>query len=75
MEAIKHNGDALQFISEDLCTLKLCLEAVKNGKSLEWVPRKLKSSEMCLTVIKQSKNFDFDWVPKILVTKEIAHQY
>ena len=66
MKAVKENGCALQYVSENLKDKEICLEAVKeNGSALRHVPERLIDKEICVEAVKQN-GFALRHVPERL---------
>jgi len=72
LQAVRQNGDALQYVPENLRTPELCFEAVRQyGYELRFVPQELRTPELCLAAVRQYGDA-LEYVPENLKTFEIC---
>jgi hypothetical protein len=57
LEKVKKDGNALDYVPEEIKTEEMCLAAVRDlGNALCWVPEDLKTPEICLAAVQH--NYD-----------------
>ena len=77
-EALKQCSYALKYIPEELRTLELCSEAIKNsrGHALQYVPEEIKTYEFCFEALRQAETaiwcaYIMNYVPEKYKNKKL----
>ena len=70
--AVQSNGNALQYVPEELRDREICLTAVKQyGSALQYVPEELRDRDMCLVAVKQN-GYALTYVPEELRDRDMC---
>ncbi|MEQ6391236.1 DUF4116 domain-containing protein [Bacillaceae bacterium S4-13-58] len=73
LEAIKQNGQAIEFVPDKYKSEKFCIIAIEqNGLALEFVPNKILSKELILLAIEQN-GLALQYVPSKKRNKELCN--
>ena len=72
IEAVKNNGDALQYVPEAMKTIEVVTEAVKkNGGALQYVPEAMKTIGVVTEAVKNNGDA-LQYVPETIFKDELA---